>query len=134
MQAERCITVSHGILLIRIINLITCTNSAILNDQKMDMTGRWTSHPIPCWHCPLLLGKRPGSGAQFGSLGNTAEATPNSLGCKFFMLQLALAASAACWAEGHLPVPWEMQMGEEDTESFLFVADPGWSGLRGGAG
>lgn len=40
---------------------------------------------------------------------------------KFFGLQLALAASAARWAEGHPCVPWKMQVGEEDT-----VADLGW--------
>lgn len=45
---------------IRIINLIVCTSSAILYNHKMDMTGRWASCPLPLWHCPLLLGKRPG--------------------------------------------------------------------------
>lgn len=81
-----------------------------------------------------MLGKGPGSGAQLGPVGSTVEATPNPLGCKSFWLQLAVAASAAGWAEGHLHIPWEIQMDEEDTESFLVVADPSWFGLRGGAG
>lgn len=111
----------------RIITLIACTSSAILSDHKMDMTGRWTSYPLSLWHCPLLLGKRPGSGAQFASVGNTAEATPDSLGCSWLCLpQLHAGQTDICmslgkckWARGH---------------KILFVADPGWFGLCGGAG
>lgn len=50
---------------------------------------------------------------SLGSMGSTAEATPNSLHCsRLCMPQLHTEA----WAEGHLRTLCEMQVGEEVQE------------------
>lgn len=51
--------------------------------------------------------------SSLGSMGSTAEATPNSLGCSCLCL---LHLHAEAWAERLLYAPYEMQVGEEAYE------------------